>query len=436
MAMHALALEAKYPISFRKEDVKKLAEYLKNRNSVVLIGMKRVGINNFLRFFLNNKAVKANFTGNQKNNLFITVDLNDLVERELYPFWTLTLKRISDAIEDSSLDLKVKEDIEDLFTNSIQSQDLFLTIDNIRKALVILTKNGILPTIFFVRFDRLKDVITYEFFSNLQGLKDATSKKLAYVFTSVRSLDELVPSVFKKQLMSPFALSLYIKPTKPEDTKIVAKTYKERYSLKFKSKVESFLFEIVDGYNQYLQLALISLNEKEEKDFKSIAELFSYLSKDERILLQSEELWESLTDTEKNVLLKIINGEKVKDSDKKESSYLWDTGFLKGETRKQILFSSLFETYIIENHKKKEEGAQVEFTKKENSLFNLLKDSINQICEREKIIEGVWPEVEELGVSDWAIDRLVARVRTKLKAKKSKYEIQTIKTRGYKLILT
>jgi len=46
----------------------------------------------------------------------------------------------------------------------------------------------------------------------------------------------------------------------------------------------------------------------------------------------------------------------------------------------------------------------------------------------------VWPEVEGLGVSDWAIDRLVARVRSKLKKQKSKVRIVTVKTRGYKLI--
>ncbi|MBI2599147.1 helix-turn-helix domain-containing protein, partial [Candidatus Curtissbacteria bacterium] len=52
---------------------------------------------------------------------------------------------------------------------------------------------------------------------------------------------------------------------------------------------------------------------------------------------------------------------------------------------------------------------------------------------REEIIEHVWPEVEELGVSDWTIDRLVARLRMKLKNQKSKYQIVTVKTRGYKL---
>lgn len=68
-------------------------------------------------------------------------------------------------------------------------------------------------------------------------------------------------------------------------------------------------------------------------------------------------------------------------------------------------------------------------------MFTYLKDHSNEICERERIIENVWPEVEALGVTDWAIDRLVARVRNKLKAQGSKFEIQTIKTRGYKLVV-
>ncbi|MBI2012722.1 helix-turn-helix domain-containing protein [Candidatus Curtissbacteria bacterium] len=76
----------------------------------------------------------------------------------------------------------------------------------------------------------------------------------------------------------------------------------------------------------------------------------------------------------------------------------------------------------------------VELTKKENLLFNLLKEELDKICEREKIIETVWPESEELGVSDWTIDRLVARLREKLKRQKSKFSVVTVKTRGYKLV--
>ena len=76
----------------------------------------------------------------------------------------------------------------------------------------------------------------------------------------------------------------------------------------------------------------------------------------------------------------------------------------------------------------------LEFTKKEFSLLRLLEKNKNQICEREQIVEEVWPEAAELGVSDWAIDRLVARLRSKLKNQNSEKEIVTVKTRGYKLI--
>ena len=75
-----------------------------------------------------------------------------------------------------------------------------------------------------------------------------------------------------------------------------------------------------------------------------------------------------------------------------------------------------------------------DFTKKEDTLFNYLKRHLNELCERDDIISAVWPEQEELGVSDWAIDRLVARVRSKLKSQNSPYHIQTIVTRGYKLV--
>ena len=60
-------------------------------------------------------------------------------------------------------------------------------------------------------------------------------------------------------------------------------------------------------------------------------------------------------------------------------------------------------------------------------------ESYEHILEREKIISYVWPEEEEFGVSDWTIDRLVARLRAKLLAQKSEYQLVTVKTRGFKL---
>lgn len=429
-------IEVTYPISFREEDARVLGEHLRHRHSVDLIGMKRVGISNFLRFFLYRPEIVSTYISTEQKHLFIPVDLNDLVEREIYPFWSLTLKRIVDVVNVSHLPGMTKRKIEQLFESSIQSQDLFLMIDSVRQALIEVMSQSVVITLFFLRFDRMREVVTPQFFDNLQGLKDATHQKLAYVFTSFRSLDKLSPTAFPKASLSVFSHQLYMKPASSEDTQIIYEMYKKRYQLQPSADVEEELFLLVDGYVQYLQLALIVLNEKKTA-IPQKQELFQALLSDERILLQSEELWESLEREEKDALLKVSREESLPEDAKAKASYLWDTGFVKGSGGKWELFSPLFAEFLSKKDDTDvQSGSAVHFSKKEHLLYTLLEGSVDQICEREKIVETVWPEYRELGVSDWAIDRLVARVRAKLKQQKSQYEIVTIRTRGYKLTFT
>ncbi len=431
--MENSVIETSYPLTFRKDDAASLGAHLKNRHSVVLIGMKRVGISNFLRFFLNHKEIVTTYISDGNSHLFIPVDLNDLVERELFPFWMLTLKRILDVAERSSMANSAKKYVENLFLDSMQSKDMFLTIESVRKSLVKITKENVLPTIFFIRFDRLKDVITPELFGNLQGLKDITNHKLSYVFTSFRGLDVLSPSVFTKTSLSTFAQNMFIKPGNKEDIKVILETYKDRYKLSLSSSLENSLLEKVDGYVQYLQLALISLHETRIKA-EDKENMFEFLSSDERIMLQSEELWESLNSVEQNALLRVGNGQQITKEQRKEASYLWDTGLIVPNNGRDAVFSSLFSHYLEKSQMNRTNNSNVDLSKKEYLLFSFLKSKKGEICEREDIIHAVWSEVEELGVSDWAIDRLVARLRTKLRSKEPNLEIQTVKTRGYKMI--
>lgn len=428
--MENSAIEKSYPITFRKGDAEKLGLLLKNRRSVALIGMKRVGISSFLRFFLFHKDIPQTYI-KDANHFFIPVDLNELVEREIFPFWILTLKRIADAVEKSKLPPSLKKQINIYFLDSIQTQDHFLTFDYIRKSLNLLTEEGLKTTIFFLRFDRLKDCATPEFFDNLEGLLDSSNRKLCYVFTSVRSLDDLMPTIFKKSELSYFADNLYLRPANAEDTRVILEINKKQRSISLPKAIEESLIKLVDGYAQYLQFALISLHETKKK-INNPKELESFLLSDERISLQSEELWESLTNSEKEILLKILSSKKLSPLERKEGDYLIKTGFFDEEHK---IFSPLFEDFIrSKGLEQKKEKQMVELSKKEFLLLSFLEDNINEICEREQIIEAVWPEAEALGVSDWAIDRLVARLRVKLKAQDKKLEIVTVKTRGYKLI--
>ena len=120
---------------------------------------------------------------------------------------------------------------------------------------------------------------------------------------------------------------------------------------------------------------------------------------------------------------------------KEKAKYLWDTGFVHTLDNKTVkIFSPLFGSYVSQvEHEEKRKRKSAHLTRKENLLFTLLKSQLGEICEREKIIDVVWPESSEFGVSDWAIDRLIARVRVKLREQDNPYEIQTVRTRGYKL---
>lgn len=417
-------IEATYPDTFRTQDVKTLADHLNLRHSVELIGMKRVGISNFLRFFLENEKITKNYL--PKEHVFITIDLNDLVERELYAFWILAFKRIQDAALQTKITQKSKAKISDLFLDSIQSQDLFLTIENIRSALTTLTSENLIPTLFLLRFDRLQDASTPQFLSNLQGLIDSTNHRLAYVFTSARPLDQISETAFPRSSLSGFSHLMYLTPLNQTDIDTTLESFKKRYNIVLTPQITKSLLSLTDGHVQYLHLAAIIINENKENDLNEnkITQLITW---DERIRLLSEEIWESLTKDEKSTLAKIVQGIKV---DNKNTSYLWQTGILKPDNS---FFNPLFANFVTSNT---EHESSTEFTNKEHLLYSYLEKNKGELCDRDSIIHAVWPESEEDGVTDWTIDRLVSRLRAKLKKSSNNVQIVTIKTRGYKLVKT
>lgn len=427
--------EAGYPLSFREDTAKTLGEHLQHQHSVELVGLKRVGINNFIRFFLFHDDIKKQYMPQDGHHFFILVDLNDLIEREIFPFWRLAFKRIVDAVEASTLDDSIKTKISNLFVASIQTGDLFLTYDGVREALSLLVKENIYPTLFFTRFDRLRGAVTQEFFNNLRALKDATNGKLSYVFTSYRELDTLVPAVFQRKNLSLFSNVLYVTPMPAKDSRIYIESYIKKYDLSLKEDIIKEIIFNAGGHVQYLQLSLVIINELYKKDmYPDGTDLVETILVDERTTLQSEELWDNFTDEEKAVLMKVLHGKKITQEEKERAIYLWNTGCLVDVKGKTKVFSPLFTAFLAEQDRKAKDTSGVEFSKKEHMLFSLLQTKVNDICEREEIVEFVWPEYKEYGVSDWSVDRLVARVRSKLKKQKGKYEIVTVRTRGYKLL--
>lgn len=425
--------ESEYSLSFRREESLQLADHIRYHRNVELVGMKRVGISNFLRFFLYNPRVTKTYFVKDSQPLLVPVDLLDLVEQDAYAFWLLTLKRIDDSVQASTLDTHIKHKIAHVFEKAIQIKDVFFTLDSIRQSLRIIVSNKFSTAIFFIRFDRVSEVMTPEMFGNLQGLVDAASHRLSYVFTSARRLHNLKPDVFTRTTMSVFSHEIFIQPTQAKDSEIIFATLKKKYNLTLNAGLHHQVLSLCRGHVQYLQLSLIILSEFASKAGVG-ANTIDSIKKDERILLQSEELLASLKQVEVDSLSKILSGEPIDAQTRQEARYLWNVGIVQKRGSVWQIFSPLFLEYVQEKITKKTGNGGQFLTKKEHVLFNLLKKYENQICERDVIIEKVWSEFAEIGVSDWAVDRLVARLRKKMKAMSSEYAIKTIRTRGFMIV--
>ena len=205
---------------------------------------------------------------------------------------------------------------------------------------MVIAKAKIIPTIFLIRFDRFASACDSQFFSNLESLIDSSGRKLSYVFTSFRKIDEMVGEKVSRNFLHVFQNIIYIKPANTRDTKIVFDAFKKRYKISPKKKLEKKLIDASGGHIQFLHLAIIILEAEMKRKKVDDQEILDAISKDERISLQSEEIWESLKEGEQKVLLKIYKGEKVSSSEQKEAQYLWETGLVKN-IQGQSLFRNL-----------------------------------------------------------------------------------------------
>lgn len=424
-----LPLEANYPLTFRTADAAALGQLLRQDGSVTLIGIKRVGISNFLRFFLYHPEV-AHQQIKLGPRCFVQVDLNSLVEQTALAFWQVTLKRLIDVVERTAVPASLQQRAEQLFAESIQLHDLLFTLEAIQRIIRELAELGYYTTIVFIRFDRFPEVLTAELLANLLALKGAGGVHVSYIFTSCRPLPEIQPAVFTKAELAVFVRELYLKPAPETDAQIMLQTFLDRYELHLSPSLQAMVRQLAGGHVQYLHLIVLKLRQHAPA-IKTARQLQTWLASDEELRLLSEEVWETLTPAEQQQLQQLVAVPTAIPT----SGYLLDSGLVTAHG----LFSPLFGEYVRHRLQDNEPDTtelpdRPELTKKEHLLFSLLVGQLGEIIDRDQISLAVWPEQVEGGVSDWAIDRLVARLRSKLRAQRSEFSIITVVSRGHKLV--
>lgn len=440
MKLHKPAiLETSYPPTFRAKDAETLATYIKRGESVCLVAMKKMGIANFCRFFCFHPQVKKRYFDKEANKfLFIYCDLNCLRELSERAFFEYVTSSLHDAIRESALSEKVKSGVKTLVENRSQITNLQGVFDTLVQLIkLVSSETDVTVVFFFIRFDRLHTLFHSLFFAALQSLADVARFRLLYVTTSVRPLKDFYYKDLADSETIFFPQSCYLKPISLCDLHSIAKQLNltKDYDQTLTSQNINTIFSLGGGHIMLTRLILMAWSEGAlNGNGKTITT--EALLKNERIYMACEEIWTNLTKPEKDFLSALVY-KKRSMQPSSDVHYLVDTGTIIGDRSGWRCFSPLFEQWIInhEKHLRINHGSH-ELTPKERLLLNVLTARENSLCDRDSIIEGVWPEYQQvdLTVSDWAIDRLVSRLRHKLQERNDGYEILTMRGKGFKLI--
>jgi energy-coupling factor transporter ATP-binding protein EcfA2 len=226
-------------------------------------------------------------------------------------------------------------------------------------------------------------------FSHLRALRDAHKYALTYVIATRRPLgaDNELAELF-------FAHTLWLGPLSESDARWNLERYAGRLGLNWDVEVFEAILEVSGCYPSLIKAACEAISGGVEPNFESLA---SHPTMQRRV----EEFWASQP-----------SEEALRQSGLSEHPLL-------SATRPALAFDTS------------------QLTAKEHLLWQYLSGHAGQVCEKDDLIQAVWPEdqVYEQGIRDDSLAQLVRRLREKAESDPSNpRHIQTVPGRGYKFI--
>lgn len=212
---------------------------------------------------------------------------------------------------------------------------------------------------------------------------------------------------------------LYLSPLKASDFRVVIKTYLDQYDLKLDAKKIDQLFFLSGGNNSYLKniLRSIKMSILNPNDLYNPRKIFnSVLS----FRFLGDEILFKLGDSCTRLLLT-------------DSYYsdpvLLNLGIVNSEGE---LFSPLFRLFLDSKKRSGSESLfEKIFTEQELGVINSLLVHKGSILSRDDIAKILWKNEYLQNYSDWAIDKVIEKIRRKIKENKLGYKLVTKRGVGF-----
>jgi len=222
-----------------------------------------------------------------------------------------------------------------------------------------------------------------------------------------------------------------------KDAYAFIKYLENKWNLNIKGEVKEKIVDNCGGHTWLLKETMRILRDEPKAHLDK-----AFVS--EAMNVRLEQIYHGCSEIEQKVIRAIVEGKSIIGELEKHSfNYLKKIGLVTGDKLSILLLENYIRQYlpkifmVINDNKIVLNDVNVDsnFSKKEKHALKILLNRKGFIITRDEMSKAIWPINTEDQYSDWAIDRIIARLRNKLQELGlPKTTIQTLRNRGYLLI--
>jgi hypothetical protein len=321
--MESKNFESLYPADSHAEEIAKIVSYIKEGNSMQLIGLPGVGRANVLSLLAHNKSVRQQHFGeNVKWQHFVLVNFSEMKNRTLFDVTKFFFLSLMESFRERGMDEEYQK-IQAEFKEALSFQDELVLFQGLKSVIDYLCLEKELTIIFlFDRFSEYLPDLTSMFFGNLRVLRNHAKYRFSILFSLERPLEDII----EPTLLSDFyefigGHYVYMRLYDPVST-----AFRLNYLEKITGRTldKTCLEEVHHLTGGHWRLTKICA-EAMLADGKHADQLRTFLSTRKTVKEALVKIWQSFTPDEQAAIRMYAEGKR--DSDPQMQEYLGDSKF-------------------------------------------------------------------------------------------------------------
>lgn len=432
---------------------------VRDADCCAIVGVSNMGKSSLLRLIAE-PTIHPHYLGATAGEYrFVLVDCNRMLELSEQGFYELVLRCVIDdlrADDGAAPWLSELEQAYDLLIHPSSPFDIPLSFNRGMTALCNRPRQRVV--LLLDEFDQALAGIQSRVFLNLRALKDQYQDQLVYVVATDHAPGEIRQTPEVAEFCELFTHHTYhLPPLSEADVRLYAQRFAAREGVTFDAADERFIWQWAGGHPGLLEATCRALGrvtgpvERDEtQDWVIHREVASWLPDELSVRVECRKIWDQLSDLEQEVLLGMLSAEGAPAA--QAVSSLRQKHILQEAGERPRYFARLFEEFVqrlratrrpaqrgirvdVESGTVYVDGKEVPtLTKLEYRLFLLLYGRLGQIVSKYDVVEAVWGEDYIEKVDDARIDKLVARLRSKIEPDpRNPRHLITVRGRGYRL---